>query len=383
MAFAQTDNLLSPYRKFLVELSSYISGNDLETLKFAVVDLIPRRKTEDASSGLKLFDILEQDLRISPGNLSLLEDLFKTIGRMDLALKVQYFSKSTLADNSRNNINGTEFENLVTDGGGDEAPKCQTAKCVAKSVDFEDVVTDGVGDESESDPKDRMADCVDRNNAVASTAVSVAIQGMLFTAPPAQTFRGIEGVQVTPAIPVTQKSSTEKSEGSSFAASTSKSSAPAPALTPASAPAGPGPAPVPVPAPSVTSDASAQAGQGRLQHDSIVGPPPRRYVNYLAYQLVGYQIHVKKMPLVESKAGRYTSSILGPRDKDHIYGYFFYGCNLDVSIDGYDVGGWVVYGGQELTIERPAYEAKKFTFYRVKTAPKKLVLNLAGMKMVL
>ena len=106
MAFAQTDNLLSPYRKFLVELSSYISGKDLETLKFAVVDLIPRRKTEDASSGLKLFDILEQDLRISPGNLSLLEDLFKTIGRMDLALKVQYFSKSTLADNSRNNITG-------------------------------------------------------------------------------------------------------------------------------------------------------------------------------------------------------------------------------------------------------------------------------------
>ena len=46
------------------------------------------------------------------------------------------------------------------------------------------------------------------------------------------------------------------------------------------------------------------------------------------------------------------------------------GCNLDVSIDSYDVGGWVVYGGQELTIERPAYEAKKFTFYRVKAAPK-------------
>ena len=35
---------------------------------------------------------------------------------------------------------------------------------------------------------------------------------MLFSAP-AQTFRGIEGVQVTPAIPVTQISSTEKSEG--------------------------------------------------------------------------------------------------------------------------------------------------------------------------
>ena len=46
------------------------------------------------------------------------------------------------------------------------------------------------------------------------------------------------------------------------------------------------------------------------------------------------------------------------------------GCNLDISIDGYDIGGWVVDGGQELTIERPAYEAKRLTFYRVKTAPK-------------
>ena len=43
---------------------------------------------------------------------------------------------------------------------------------------------------------------------------------------------------------------------------------------------------------------------------------------------------------------------------------------MDVSIDGYDIGGWVVGGGQELTIERPAYEAMKFIFYRVKTAPK-------------
>lgn len=43
---------------------------------------------------------------------------------------------------------------------------------------------------------------------------------------------------------------------------------------------------------------------------------------------------------------------------------------MDISIDGYDIGGWVVNGGQELTIERPAYEAKRLTFYRVKTAPK-------------
>lgn len=46
------------------------------------------------------------------------------------------------------------------------------------------------------------------------------------------------------------------------------------------------------------------------------------------------------------------------------------GCHLDISIDGYDVGGWAVDGGQELSIERPVNEAKKFSFYRVKTAPK-------------
>ena len=46
------------------------------------------------------------------------------------------------------------------------------------------------------------------------------------------------------------------------------------------------------------------------------------------------------------------------------------GCHLDISIDGYDVGGWTIDGGEELSIERPVYDARKFTFYRVKTAPK-------------
>ena len=46
------------------------------------------------------------------------------------------------------------------------------------------------------------------------------------------------------------------------------------------------------------------------------------------------------------------------------------GCNLNISIDGYDVGGWVLNGGREMRIERPAFEAKKFTFYRVTKAPK-------------
>lgn len=42
---------------------------------------------------------------------------------------------------------------------------------------------------------------------------SVATQGLLLSACDTQTLREIEGVQVTPAIPGTQISSTEKSEG--------------------------------------------------------------------------------------------------------------------------------------------------------------------------
>ena len=45
-------------------------------------------------------------------------------------------------------------------------------------------------------------------------------------------------------------------------------------------------------------------------------------------------------------------------------------CNLDVFIDGNDVGGWVLNGKEEITIERPVQEVGKFTFYRVKLAPK-------------
>ena len=50
--------------------------------------------------------------------------------------------------------------------------------------------------------------------------------------------------------------------------------------------------------------------------------------------------------------------------------FAFKACNVDISVDGYDVGGWIMQREEQLTIERSAYEAKKFTFYRVKKAPK-------------
>ena len=100
MASVQDERRLSPYRKLLVELSLELSGSDLETLKFAAVDFVPRGKTENITSGLKLFDVLEQDARITPQDLSLLGDMFKTIGRMDLAWRVQCFETSLKDSNN-------------------------------------------------------------------------------------------------------------------------------------------------------------------------------------------------------------------------------------------------------------------------------------------
>ena len=55
-------------------------------------------------------------------------------------------------------------------------------------------------------------------------------------------------------------------------------------------------------------------------------------------------------------------------------------CNVDISIDGYDVGGWIMHGGQQFIIERSAYEARKFTFYRVKKHQKKQALIGADLR---
>ena len=98
MAFAQEENRLSPFRKLLLDFSSELSTHDLEKLKFASIDLIPRGMIESVSSGLKLFDVLEQDGRITPQNLSLLMDMLTAIGRMDLAWKVEHFLTTLVND---------------------------------------------------------------------------------------------------------------------------------------------------------------------------------------------------------------------------------------------------------------------------------------------
>ena len=96
MASVKEDNFLSPYRKLLVDLSFDLSKKDVETLKLASVDIIPRRITENIATGLHLFDVLEQDGRIGPRSLDLLQDMLETVGRLDLARKIQGFLTTAL-----------------------------------------------------------------------------------------------------------------------------------------------------------------------------------------------------------------------------------------------------------------------------------------------
>ena len=90
MASDYEHDCLSPYRKLLVDLSSGLSKEEVATLKLAGVDFIPRRMTEN--------DVLEQDERIGPQKLNLLQDMLKTVGRVDLARKIQAFLKASVKD---------------------------------------------------------------------------------------------------------------------------------------------------------------------------------------------------------------------------------------------------------------------------------------------
>ena len=107
MASAREESRISPYRKLLIDLSMELTRRDLERLIYAVGDILPRRLTENMESGLKLFEALEQDVHISPQNLNLLQDGFDTIGRADLAQRIQVFSSkpdSVEADGNSNCI---------------------------------------------------------------------------------------------------------------------------------------------------------------------------------------------------------------------------------------------------------------------------------------
>ena len=105
MASAQDNDCLSPYRKFLLDLSSKLLIDDLEKLKFACKDVVPYGKTEEVTAGFKFFDLLEQNGIISPQNLTRLENMMKAIGRADLALDLNKFM---IGDSNEMRLGGME-----------------------------------------------------------------------------------------------------------------------------------------------------------------------------------------------------------------------------------------------------------------------------------
>ncbi|PFX33104.1 hypothetical protein AWC38_SpisGene2034 [Stylophora pistillata] len=308
MASAQDENCISPYRRLLIDMSTELSSKDLERLKYAVGDRLPKRLTENMESGLKLFEALEQDVHIGPQNLSLLHDGFKAIGRVDLAQRIQVFSRK------------------LHEAGETEAGR-------------DDTVSDGVGNGSDPEPKGDDLSYVGARKAAADERV--------------ETFRS-EGDQSSLYSANAESTSTGPSGGN-----------------------GDGPAAEHVVAvgsddsPTVTYNTTSSESVGpssdRLQHDSAE-PAVTRYVNFLVY--MGYSVEILGGKHYKTPDGEFVEMKSGTQYKIHVKNSHDYGCHLDISIDGYDVGAWALRGREEMSIERSAYEAKKFTFYRVKNAPK-------------
>ncbi|XP_068721444.1 uncharacterized protein [Montipora capricornis] len=312
MASVRDENVLLAYRKFLLDLSAELSSNDLEELKFASSDLIPRRKTEDVARGFELFDLLEQDGRITRENLSLLKKMLEAIRRADLAWKVQQFASDDA--NTPGNVDDDHTSMEFDVSGGSASLKRSTGNGPAV-LQADDMEHDGIGDEPEKtlpfhDPRNHTFENQE-SVAVGAFCVSPVNAGLLSSPPSVSTSSATSGAQGRKSTPSTAKTS----QGSKY-----------------------------------------------------TGPAPVRYVNFLAYG--GYSVEILGGKHFKTPDGEFVEIKSGTQYEIHVKNSHPYGCNLDISIDGYDVGGWVVDGGQEITIERSAYEAKKFTFYRVKRAPK-------------
>ncbi|XP_041371636.1 uncharacterized protein LOC121385161 isoform X2 [Gigantopelta aegis] len=85
---------LSPYRKLLLKLADEMTNEDQDILLSYLVD-IPKGKKEKIKSSFDIFVLLEERNKISPQNVVLLEQHFKTsyAGRLDLSLIVTDYTR--------------------------------------------------------------------------------------------------------------------------------------------------------------------------------------------------------------------------------------------------------------------------------------------------
>ncbi|XP_015765340.1 PREDICTED: uncharacterized protein LOC107344210 isoform X4 [Acropora digitifera] len=328
MASAKDDNRLSPYRTFLLDLSSKLLIDDLEKLKFACKDAVPYGKMEEVTTGFKFFDLLEQNGKISPQNLTFLENMMKAIRRADLGLEVKQF------------MTGNEAQQGISwprDAGlKDDSPSNGP---VVRQDEGDEVVPDGVADDLEEKAVKTMCVVMDQPLGVAPIQNNPGSARFSNNAPPASAFRNGPGT----GEPTNKGISPAPRENRSFNGGTSS---------------GEGGALAPVARPSPSKPQLREPkGQGTVQ-----------YVNFLVFE--GYSVQILGGKHYSTPNGEFVELKSGTQYKILLKNSHPYACNVDISIDGYDVGGWIMQGDEQLALERSAYEAKKFTFYRVKKAPK-------------
>ncbi|XP_068721503.1 uncharacterized protein [Montipora capricornis] len=282
MASARDEHCVLAFRKFLLDLSAELSRDDLKKLKFASIEFIPRGKLEDVAAGFELFDLLEQCGKITRENLSLLNEVLETIGRNDLARKVQQFASDDANTPGNVDDDHTSMEFNVSDG----SVSLKRSTGNRHAVLQDDMEHDGIGDKPEK--------TLPFHDARNHTFGDVECDGV-----------GGEPEKTLPFHDARNHTfeNQEAETVGAFCVSAGLVSSP----------------------PSFSTVSGTSGAQGRKSTPSTART---------------------------SQGSKYT------------------GCNLDISFDAYDIGGWVVDGGQEITIERSACEAKKFTFYCVKRAPK-------------
>ena len=80
---------VSEFRKLLFVLSEKLTEQEVDQLKYILLDCIPKGKAEDIKNGRQLFKVLEEAAQLQESKTSILCEVFHTIGRDDLVGEVQ------------------------------------------------------------------------------------------------------------------------------------------------------------------------------------------------------------------------------------------------------------------------------------------------------
>ncbi|XP_033847647.1 protein FADD [Periophthalmus magnuspinnatus] len=79
------------FNTLLLDISSHLSKEQLESLKFLCGDVIRKRDQEKVDTGIKLFQMLMQRAKLGPDNTEYLSRLLTEVQRQDLRDKLQSF----------------------------------------------------------------------------------------------------------------------------------------------------------------------------------------------------------------------------------------------------------------------------------------------------